>query len=716
MIATQPLPLARMIDNWTEYSCLPDPVKNDVWRKLKWIYSLESAGRMEKKNIMKLAARDLDCSPAAVYRYMNWYRLEGWTGLIDERCKGVGSKGLPERFKSWVAGIYDAHQRDNDDAMEVWRKVLDAWNIWQAGRNPADAIPGYETCPPAMPATGYPLGWSYDGIRKLRPRPVERAITKHGRKEASKFQPPILTTRCGSAVLSRLLFDDQDYDNLLSDGFLAIAGIDTVSRPVGFNCVDFYTGLHVDHHLRIMYKDPDDKKNKTLSRKEAVWFIIKQLQNHGWREDDLGTEIIVEHGGMNSWAAEALISLGGHHSFDDALYALSGGKCYVNRSGKFEGPVFADMCFRCQSTGNFRFKTWIESAFRLVRTYMQALPGPTGSHARINKREEIYGIKIADEKLLTAIHDCPDRSIQEFLVENFRRELLDLPTFSHLIWSVYRAINLSSGRKLEGWKRCGFHMTMWRINENSTQWFAESELSEMFPDPEERQLILRKINSRRDLLIKDVPMCSQSAFDMEMSRDRRLFHRLPDSMVGLLLPREWAKPVTIASNHTFTLLDPIWNDDQMYVASWNERDSLVSLDGGKQVMVYHNQFTDGRAHLHSLDGSYITTLYPEVRAETFNKERTLEQLKMRSRITSAEEAHVRARAAGIGEVRTANHKYNRQLIDLTREDRKRSANAAQAARTGLARKRHQTAGDAADQALACIPSIPDDTFTDDLNF
>lgn len=153
----------------------------------------------------------------------------------------------------------------------------------------------------------------------------------------------------------------------------------------------------------------------------------------------------------------------------------------------------------------------------------------------------------------------------------------------------------------------------------------------------------------------------------------------------------------------------------MYVASWNERDSLVTLDGGKQVMVYHNQFTDGRAHIHSLDGSYITTLHPVVRAETFNKVRTLEQLKMRSRITSAEEAHVRARMEGIGETRTANRDHNRQLLDMTREDRKRSANSAREACKDAGEVSLASHGRAADEALACI-GCADKEFSDDIDF
>lgn len=721
-LASVSLNAARLIDDWDTFTTYSDAIQADVLRKLKWIALIEPAGRGIKGDLKKQAAKDLRVSVGAVNRYLGWFDRKGWQGIIDERLAGVGSKGLPPLFKSYVAGLFDAHQRDNDDVAEVHRKVLDRWNAWRAG-DISQAIPGYQICPDAMPATGYPHGWSYDNFLKLRPKDVERSLAKHGKKAAASFLPSVLTTRIGSRVLSRRLYDDQDYDNMLTDGFLAIAGIDTVSRPVSFNCVDFLTAKHLDHHLRLMYKDAAGT-NKTTTQQEFVWFIIKQLQETGWRTDENGSENIFEHGKANSWANKQLTSLGGYHSFDDALYALSNGKCFTNRSGKFEGPVFAGMCFRAQSTGNFKFKTWIESAFRLLRTYMQSFPGPIGSHARINGKAELYGIKMADNAILTAIKECPDAEIQEFLVENFRREMLDLQTFAHLINSVYRAINYTTQHSLEGWKRCGFTALMWRINENSTHWFAESELLEMFPDPDERQLILRKLNSKRDLLTKIEPISREAAYQLEMAKDRHLFCRLKDPMVGLLLPREWAKEVTVTANHAFHLPNPLWPDTMdQYVASWDERNRMVTLDGGTKLLVYHNPFFDGRAQIHSMDGSYITTLYPTHRAEIFNAAKTLDQLKVRSRMSSAQEAHFRARMDGIATQRTADQSHNKQVhrlakdvIDLTREDRRRTKNAAQDASATATKKQFATHGQAADDAISQIQPVIETTHKDDLDF
>jgi hypothetical protein len=689
-ITAAPLSIVRTIQDFDTLAKQPPAVVADILRKVGWIQRLAAAGYGQAGPIMAAACAELEASQGTVYKWMQAFKADNWRGLLDGRAGAV--KGLPPLFKSHVSGVWDSHQRGSDDGAEVQRVLLDQWHLWRATHDPKHKLPGYSTPPPADPATGYPAGWSLKNIRRLRPRKVELALAKHGQKAASKFLPPVLTTRIGSAVLSRVLFDDQDYDNLLADGFLAIAGIPNTTRPVSFNCLDFYTARHLDNHLRLAYKDTASDTTKTLTGKEFAWFTIKQLLTLGYRTDSHGTEYIFEHGTANSWSNKDLTTLGGHHSFEAAVEALTAGHVYINRSGKFEGPLFANLCFQASSTGNFKFKTWIESSFRLLRIYMQALPGPTGSFARINGKEETYGIQLAENRLLTVVTNCPDRSLQEFLVENLRHELLDLTTFAALVAAVYRAINLATLHNLEGWRQCGFTVPLWRLKPDSETWFAQSELQTLFPDPEERQLIIRRINADPRLTKIDL-MSRDEAYALCYSRDRHLITRLPDQMVAHLLPMEWAVAVTVGANHAFTLPNLLWADSrETYVASWEERNGRVTLDGGTKLRVYHNPFTDGRAQVHAADGSYITTLYPTARAQVFDAAQKLEQLKVRSSIKSGHEAHLRARMEAIGDARTdartANQEMVKTALDLTREDRRRTKTAA---RSAAAVQGHRTA-------------------------
>lgn len=714
-LAPQSISVIRLIDDYPCFASLPDRVQSDVMAKLRWIHALITAGRGQKQTIVRQAARDLKSSPASVNRYLKWFRDHGWKGLIDERHAGVGAKGLPEKFKSHVAGIFDNLQRD-DDGREAHRQLIDRWQCWRETGSSDYEIPGYDHAPDPDPATGEPRGWSYDNLLKLRPKKAARAAAKIGPKSASVFLPPVLTTRIGSAYLSRVLFDDQDLDNLLADGFLAISGITSAEKPVSFNSLDFYTAAHLDQHLRAQFKDQESGKDKTLSGMEFAWFTIDHLQTRGYRTDALGSELIQEHGTAKTWQNKDLVSLSGHHSFEDAIHALTGGKVFINRSGKFDSPLFADMCFRPSATGNFKFKTWLESAFRLLRTYMQSLPGHTGSMERINGPEERYGIRLVEKNLLSAIYQAVDPGTQEFLRANLRHELLDLATFHQLVLAVYRAVNARTAHNLEGWHQCGFTIPLWRPSPQSETWFTQDELADI-EDPEEKRFLLKRINSNRELLTKEERLSPGMAMQIEAARDANCIARLKDEFVGLLLPTAWSLEKTIGSNHCFTLPNPLWPDTQeTYVASWDHKDMQVTLDAGKKVLVYHNPFSDGRAHVHDMNGSYITTLHPTVRAEPFRQDKTLIQLAARAKVKSGHEAHLKARMADIAAGRVADREHNKVILDLTKEDRRRTANAVQAARMDDAQRIYATHGAAADEALSHVSAVADESYTDDLDF
>lgn len=696
VFATEELDVARMIPtgDLAEFTGMPDRAQSAVLQKLGWIHRIRTARRGTKDGIVKAAARALGVTPKGFRRYLTRYKKKGWRGLQDERLAGVGAKGLHPLFKSFVEGLFDPHQRDNDDGMEVWRKLIDRWNRWRKTGDTAEAIPGYNFPPPADPSTGIPVGWSYDNILRLRPKAPARAMAKHGEKAASAHLPPVLTTRVGSAVLSRRLFDDQDLDNLLADGFLACAGISDTQKPVSFNCLDFYVAAHLDHHLRALYKDADTKRAKTLTGMEFVWFVIKQLQTWGYRTDALGSELIFEHGTANAWRNKELFTFQGHASFEDAIHAVTGGHVFVNRSGKYEGPIFAELCFKPQSTGNFKFKTWLESAFRLLRTYMQALPGPTGSNQRINGKDELYGIKMQERKLLTAISEVVDPETRMLLAGSIEHELLDFQTFHALVNAVYRAVNARTNHALEGWPQCKWTLPLWRPSDTSENWFTNEELHAI-ADPVERQMLIRRIAANRDVLTKIDRLSPAEALAIEMRRDAGVIAKLPDHVVGLLLPRQWAVARRVGPNHCFTLPNPLWQETQdTYVASWDERGAQVTLDIGKELLVYHNPFFDGRAQVHDINGAYITTLYPTVKAEPFSPEKTLAQLETRAAIKSGHAAHLRARMADVGTKREEQREINRELLALTREERRRG------------KQREATAESAADAALVKAATAP----------
>lgn len=705
-LATISDPVLKLVDDWPFFNALNHGPQAGVLRRLQTVHAIRTAPRGTKNEAKKREARSRNVSIGTVNNDLRRYREHGIRGLADRR--GSHLEGLPPAFVTWVKGLFDQHQRA-DDGKEVHRTILARLAACERGGDP---IPGYTSPPPRDARTGLPAGWSYENILKYcKPRAYTAAAAKQGPKEASQFLPPVLTTRVGSAALSRILFDDQDLDNLLADGQLALSGLKETHRPVSFNALDFYTGTHIGHHLRAVYKDPDEKRKKTLTGKEFVWFVIHILQTVGYRVDSLGTELIFEWGTANGWNNKQLATLGGLHSFDDALSAICGGHVRTNRSGKFNTPLFADMYFRPQSTGNFRFKTWIESSFRLLRTWMQALPGPTGSNMRLNGPEELHGIQRREKQLLEAIADkLPERHR-----ELIRHELLSFSQFHELICAVYRAVNRRTDHALEGWSQCGWTFPIWRPSlpapGEPDHWFSWAEL-EQISDPIKKEMLIARLNSNREELIREERLSPAAALELELQRDQPKIRRLPDKVASLLLPREWGVEKKVGRDHTITLQNPLWADaEDTYVCSIKDGDARWTIDAGKKLLVFHNPFGDGRAHLHNIEGAYLGTVHPVTRAKPFDQEAYLSQLGVRSAIKSGHDAEIRARLQDVARERTRREAENDRLIATGKSPGERRTDAGKKA----ARSRKNNAMRTALGSAGLDPAVfLDSDDTDDL--
>ncbi len=696
----------RYIVDHAAFSRLPKPVQSDVLLKLGWMIRLDRAAHRGRGGIVRSAASALDVSPTAINRYLGRFRRRGWQGLIDARSRGVGAKGLPIRFQEHVRGLFDLHQRD-DDGAEVHKVVVAEWHLWTATGDPAHAIPGYETPPPADPKTRLPHGWSVGNIRRLKPDNYQRSRSKRGNKESSKFLPSILTTRVGSAFLSRILFDDQQYDNMLADGVLALSGITDTVRPVGFNAIDFATAFHFPHHLRLLYKDTDEDRKKTLTSQEFTWVVVNLLLTEGFRDDEHGTELIFEWKTANAWANKLLTTLNGFHRFEDAIKAVTKGKAFVSRSGRFDRPMFADMYFRPQVSGNFRFKTWIESAFRLVRTMMQALPGPTGRHYELAP-EELHGIQKRERQLLIAIAD----HLPPHHAQLIRHQLLSFQEFADLVAAVYRAINARTNHQLEGWRQMGLTRQLWRATPDSELWFDHHELPE---DELERSMILRRLNASPRELTREIFLSPEQA--AALGRRDPAIRKFLHAWIPLVIPLEWAKPVTVDKDHCVEIANPLWPDTrEQYVARLKTRTGHETLSHGTKLLAYPNPINPDELTICHPDGGFLGVLHRTVRAASFDTAAKIRQLEVRAQVERDLSVPLRLRLAGVAEDRTKREGTNQRLLDgkpvhpddVAAARREAGLKAAQtAAGNRLAARGEDIDWDAEPDPGADIPGTPD---------
>ena len=70
---------------------------------------------------------------------------------------------LPAAFVAWLRGyILSQHFTS---VRRLHRGLILRWTLWQDG-NPGNALPGYDSPPPAGP-NGIPLGWSYQKFHAI---------------------------------------------------------------------------------------------------------------------------------------------------------------------------------------------------------------------------------------------------------------------------------------------------------------------------------------------------------------------------------------------------------------------------------------------------------------------------------------------------------------------------------------------------------------------
>ena len=707
-IASSTKSVLALIDDWAAFGLLTNPCQIDILSKLDCIHKLNESAPSKRGTTRAHLALKLNIGESTISRWLshyqkgNQYAGPGVLALVDYR-KFPKESGLPTQFISYVKGIYDNQDR-TDDAAEVQRDLLDRLALWRQTGDPKWEIKGYQYPPKNQPRQNHPHGWSPRNILRIKPKARTRALTKLGEKEAANFLPNVLTTRVGSAFLSRILFDDQDHDHLVSGGSLSISGVTDSVRPVEFAALDFFTACHLDQHLRLEYPQTNaagKKTKKTLTGEEFQWFGIHILQTKGFRTDALGTELIGEHKTAAFWQAKGRTALGGQHSFADCITAATSGHVRIAKSGLYNTPALAGAFFCPQSTGNYKFKTWIESAFRLVRTYMQGVIGQTGSHARLNGNAKNYGIQKRESQLLrfvekqniceqqaclvgAIIEDAPD-----FIQTKLQSSLLSFPEFYQVIQGVYRAINLRTNHNLEGWHEAGFVQQLWRPNLDTDNWFSESELNDL--DPIERSMMVKRINTDPLAYTREHKLSPQHAADHCSQADQKVITKLHDSIVPTLLPADMAHEVKVGSNHTFSLVNSLWPDTRdTYIANITTETGLqAALQPGHQLLVFASPFGDGKAFLVDRNTQkYLGTIHSTVRAAAYDHKAKLDQLAARNSLRTTLDAPVNARNRDIAAEEQARELRNTRLMtgEETDPHARRTTGAKKAQVTGRANR------------------------------
>ena len=404
---------------------LPERVRDEVER---WVRVLPAVVPPIGEALDRVAREMGVSTPTARRKYDAW-RKGGrtWSALVDGRATvtvtGMVSQGLSSEFLAWWHSL----------VLTNGRKYRPAYREFVRQYFAGLPIPGMTEEELAHRAK-LPRGYSYDNLWLNRPDDFTVRAARIGRSSASDLRPKIIRSRIGLAVGQRYIFDD-----MWHDFEVVVVGQRGARRLLQLHCHDLFSGCQFARGMKPRIKDPDTGKSVNLAADEMLFFAAHVLAVIGYHPN--GVILMVELG--TAAIPEWLESL---------LYDLSGGLVTVERTGSTNASAFAGQ-YPGSSKGNFRFKAALESLGNLIHNETAALlsfPGQTGSNARLNAPEELYGRERKADALARAIAQLPPQVASQLC-----HPFLEVTQAMHLVNEVMERINRRTDHDLADWIEAG---------------------------------------------------------------------------------------------------------------------------------------------------------------------------------------------------------------------------------------------------------------------
>jgi len=669
--------------------------KSDLFRKLGAVQLVLSAAHGTKQSIIATQARALNVSQQAINGWLAIYKRCGFRGLIDgRRASGTARAALPEVTRQWIKDEILRSQR-RDAVAEVHRNVLAQWNLWRRTGDPQWAIPGFITPPPDA-GKGFPAGFSIENFQRCKPSNYQKTLAAQGTISAYRSLPSILSTCVGTKYLEYIFTDDEK-----PDVNVRVLGFERPMVPLCFHALDRLTRYPFRPHVRLRWYDTDAGMHKHLTQKEYVFYLIYLLCTEGFRTDEAGTCIVQEHGTANAWSNQTLSTPDGHHSFEDALKAITGGCVRMDSSGLFNKPAFAELLYGPQSSGNPRFKAPIESSFRLWRVYSQNLIGQTGRNVEMSP-EENYGITKYEKQILKIAAELP-ASMREGLQSNF----LTGVEFASVAELIREALAARDDHRFEGWSECGFVEPVWRWAEDAIgTWRSRSELANLPQHLREHALHQQKQDPTLSTIVPWSPKVARAACLHDPA-----IQKLSFSDAIHLIPTSWLKPVTVRDRHEIHITEDLLPGEKLvYLPELTTaRGRTEFLQPGDELMILLNPLMADTVAVYDRSYQFIGTIVRSV-LHGRNMNQVEEMFRQRARLQGAMEAPVRRAMQPAADRRDAVRAINSDLIAQAR-------NITPPAEKPKPARKGRSNDSIADEALANIQPIQEpQQHTDDLDF
>lgn len=534
------------------FARLPKPVRDEVrawsraFRAVPLVRPLQRA--------YEQIGRMVGCSWQTVERKVTAIRQGAdWRVFIDNRAVAPtkASRVKDSRFQSFIKTRFEAHKRVSASAIE------ELYRMW---RNRED-IPGYEGWP-GWP--NIPDGWSERNLYRQQPSKTELKVFRIGLSSAYAGMPQVFSTRVGLWCMSHCMFDD-----MIHDDFIRVGTRGAVGRVMELDALEVLSGNKIAWGTKPRLPKADNPgQMEGLKEKNMRLLVASTLFNVGYSER--GTVLLCEHG-------TAAI----RERVRQILFDATGGKICVRDSGITGDEQAVLASWKGEGKGNPRFKAPIEVLRSLIHNRKDYLLGATGRNVA-NRPEILHNVLDYQQDLLELAVRLPQQ----------RRDLLIHPLLEYhsqflpLLTDLYRLINARENHAMEGWEKCGFITTDYRLSPMANDWLGTKDLMDL-PE-EDRALLTRAVLARPADYSRTRRMSPAEVFSMD---SQNLLPIGPEVVCDLLLDDLGREEKVKGSYFRFqdSEIDPeelIFEARILTFGSVRERE----LPEGEKYMVFVNPF------------------------------------------------------------------------------------------------------------------------------
>lgn len=471
--------------------------------------------------------------------------------------------------------------------------MIGTWiDVWKREK-PGVAIPA------VCPRDWVPHGATYANLQAIAKSNPDYffaiAANRRGRKTASRYLLPVLTTRVGLPVGAKYEFDDVWHNTDVMVGAKACQMLEFA----GYDVASAYKAMSV---MKPRITRADGVRDN-LKEQQFRFALAGLLCRTGFHRG--GVELIVEHGttAIRDRVERQIRSIDG-----------VGDLIRFSRSGILSEQVHAGL-FIGNGGGNFKMKALCEGAHNILHNRTASLVGSRGRDAEHMHESEAALVKY-EERLMAAAAKLPP----EFALK-LQAGLMSAAEYEAAFYQIEARLMDDPEHRLEGWE--AHVVAEYRYSEQSNEWHPWSEVEALMNGDEDQRLeafAVAKLVARNPALKRIRPMSRREVWQA----GQKDLVRVDDWYMPSFI--DWDKDLvelTVRPNGLMAVRNEMYfgRDEVLYRASVKTRAGWSQeLTPGRKVSAVVNPVTPEKAWIvDPADGHTLGTCAVFNRAPAYDR-------------------------------------------------------------------------------------------------